>query len=150
MTLYGGQVEHRALGELRDEAWSTPWWETAYGRWRLAAEARAMRDRFPGFDACLSSDGHLGWVGRLRSGFRPANRYLIRAVYPLDFPAGPPMVMLEEPDLPDNTPHLLRANTLCLYRPSDGPRHGYDPARTTAATFVAWAAHWVHCFEDWQ
>lgn len=150
MTLYVGQVEHRALRELRDEQSSTPWWETAYGRWRLAAEVRAMHDRFPGFDACVSPEGRLGWVGRLRSGFRPANRYLIRIVYPLDFPDDAPTVRLEEPDLPDNTPHVLSANRLCLYLPTEGPRHGYDPARTTAATFVAWTAHWIHCFEDWQ
>ena len=149
-TLYVGQVEHRALRALRDEGASTPWWETTYGRWRLASELGAMRERFPGFDACLAPDGHLGWVGRLRSGFRPANRYLVRVTYPLGFPDEAPFVRIEEPALPEGTPHVLGQRKLCLYRPGEGPRHGYDPARTTAATLVAWTAHWIHCLEHWQ
>lgn len=149
-TLYVGHVENSGLRGLRNERWSAPWWETTYGRWRLATEARAMCERFPGFEACLSVEGRLGWVGRLRSGFRRQNRYLVRVTYPETFPEDPPMVTIEEPPLPENAPHVLKRHKLCLFRPLDGPRFGYDPARTTAATLVAWTAHWIHCFEHWQ
>ena len=150
MALYVGQVDHENLIELRNASTATPWWETTYGRWRLATEARAMSERFPGFDACLSADGRLGWVGPLRSGFHAQNRYLVRVTYPETFPDGAPVVAIEEPTLPENAPHVLDRQRLCLFRPLDGPRYGYDPARTTAATLVAWTAHWVHCFEHWQ
>lgn len=149
-TLYVGQVERREVRELQDGQSDTPWWETTYGRWRLVAEVRAMRERFPGFEACLSDQGRLGWVGRLQSGFRPGSRYLVRITYPRGFPEDAPKVTIEQPTLPENAPHVLAGKELCLFRPVDGPRHGYDPARTTAATFVAWTAHWIHCFEHWQ
>jgi hypothetical protein len=150
MTLYVGRVDSGDLLELRNGSDATPWWETTYGRWRLATEARAMRERFAGFEPCVSQEGRLGWVGRLESGFHRDRRYLVRVTYPGGFPDDPPFVRIEEPTLPENAPHVLDNQKLCLYRPLDGPRFGYDPARTTAATFVAWTAHWIHCFEQWQ
>jgi hypothetical protein len=121
------------------------WWNTAYGRWRLKAESEAMQ-RFPRFKLRLR-DGQLSWRGLLTSTLE-RNRYLVRVVYPSTFPDDAPTVVIEAPELGDGVPHLLSGQRPCLYLPS-GPQRGYDPARTTAATLVAWTALWIHAFETW-
>lgn len=130
-----------------DDRWS--WWETPHGQWRLRAEAEAMR-RFPEFHALGREDGFLAWVGWLKSSLHHENAYLVSVVYPRGFPDEAPEVVIHGPAIPSGTPHLLSGNRPCLYMPSEGPRHGYDPARTTAATLVAWTALWIHAFETWQ
>jgi len=123
------------------------WWQTEYGKWRFTAEAEAMR-RFPGFRAAVSRDGNLSWTGRLRSGLPPGRRYLVRVEYMSCFPDEPPVVWIVKPELPLEVPHLLSEQRPCLYR--GGLHDSYDPARTTAATLVAWTALWIHAFETWQ
>jgi hypothetical protein len=133
---------HRSAGGDRQ------WWETAYGRWRLAAELDAMR-RFPGFALYRAADGILAWAGHLESSLG-RSRYLVSVSYPPSFPDHSPLVLIEDPELPPETPHLLGTKRPCLYRSDEGPRHGYDPGRTTAATLVAWTALWIHAFETWR
>ena len=123
------------------------WWQTEYGSWRFAAEAEAMR-RFPGFRAVLSERELLSWAGWLRSGLPLGRRYRVRVTYTACFPDEPPIVSIEKPELPLEVPHLLSGQHPCLYR--GGGHEGYDPARTTAATLVAWTALWIHAFETWQ
>lgn len=122
-----------------------PWWGTAYGRWRLSAEVSAMR-RFPGFRAHVRDD-EIWWTGRLRSALG-GRSYLVRVTYPYDFPDDAPNVMILSPELPEGVPHVLSPQRPCLFR--GGPRDGYDPGSTTAATLVAWTALWIHAFETWQ
>jgi hypothetical protein len=140
------------------------WWETDYGSWRRDAEREAMAGHFPGFNLCEMFDGSLCWIGWLRSGLDPGapdhrslwhgdpdeRRYLIRVTYPDNFPDQPPAVVVESPKLPEGMPHVLGPQRPCLFQPSQGPRNGYDPGRTTAATLVAWTALWIHAFETWQ
>jgi hypothetical protein len=126
------------------------WWETDYGAWRREAEREAMARHFPAFNLCEMLDGTLCWVGWLRSGLDAERRYLIRVTYPDDFPDHPPAVVIESPELPGGMPHVLGPQRPCLFQPSHGPRNGYDPGKTTAATFVAWTALWIHAFETWQ
>ena len=123
------------------------WWDTPFGRWRLSAEVEAMR-RFPGF-GLHRSGAALCWVGRLESAVTGGG-YLVRLTYPDHFPDQAPAVKIEEPELVPSTPHLLSQARPCLYNWVEGPAHGYDPARTTAATLVAWTALWVHAYETWQ
>jgi hypothetical protein len=155
MQLYVAGSRPAALPEHGESltARSKSWWETPYGRWRLTAEKEAM-SRFPGFelaDALLEVSGRmLGWRGRLESSLEDGDRYGVRVIYPADFPDQPPVVFITEPALPDGMPHLLDGNRPCLYRPMDGPRNGYDPARTTAATLVAWTVLWINAFETWR
>lgn len=141
--------EHEGRQTARDKRW----WETPYGRWRLEAEKEAMR-RFPGFELAettLEVSGlMLGWRGWIESSLEGGDRYLVRVIYPTRFPDEPPVVLIVEPDFPGGVPHLLDGNRPCLYRPMEGPRNGYDPARTTAATLVAWTALWINAYETWQ
>ena len=136
-------------GPPQGDAAGAAWWETPYGRWRLAAEGDAMR-RFPGFTAALSENECLTWTGWLRSGLNRGRRYLVHVTYPNEFPDRAPVVTIAKPALPSEAPHLLPGNRPCLYRSGDGYENGYDPAATTAATLVAWTALWIHAFESWR
>lgn len=151
MELYVSGVSPAALPEHegRPTAKERPWWQTPYGRWRVAAEVEAMR-RFPAFSFGRTEEGQLGWAGSIESTIEGGDRYLVRVVYPGNFPDGPPVVFIDEPSFPPGVPHLLDAKRPCLFHPARGPRHGYDPARTTAATLIAWTALWINAYETWR
>lgn len=108
-----------------------------------------MERHFPGFELC-ELEGRLAWIGWLCSGLDPERRYRIRVTYPDNFPDDAPEVTIERPTLAEGIPHMLALQQPCLYQPSQGPRSGYEPGRTTAATLVAWTALWIHAFETWQ
>jgi hypothetical protein len=123
------------------------WWTTPYGQWRRAAEIEAMR-RFPQFELQLCQ-GALVWEGSLVSALGAGNRYRIRLTYTDSFPDEPPQVVIVEPDIDPCAPHILSRRRPCLFR-WYGPGRGYEPARTTAATLIAWTALWIHAYETWQ
>ncbi|MGH3033966.1 MAG: hypothetical protein ACRDON_05335 [Gaiellaceae bacterium] len=148
MALYISGTRPSAAPESDQAEGCAPWWETPYGRWRLGVETEAM-ERFPGFRCCYR-DGHLVWVGELRSSLCPRMRYLVTVTYPSWFPDEAPAVEIVSPEFEEGTPHLLERNRPCLYQSSHGARNGYDPARTTASTLVAWTALWIHAYETWQ
>jgi hypothetical protein len=145
MTLYQAGVVPGSRADTTHDAW----WTSPYGRWRLAAESEAMK-RFPGFALRRPEGGDLTWAGVLRSTFNPRKRYLVTVTYPERFPHVAPVVTIVKPALAEKTPHLLGGDRPCLYRGEHGPRNGYDPARTTAATLVAWTALWIHAYETWR
>jgi hypothetical protein len=145
MTLYQAGASPQSTKDRSGAHWST----TPYGRWRLAAESEAMK-RFPGFSLRLPEGAALTWAGILRSSFNRRKRYLVTVTYPNRFPHEAPVVTIEKPALDENAPHLLGGKRPCLYRAVYGPRNGYDPARTTAATLVAWTALWIHAYETWK
>jgi hypothetical protein len=136
---------------VRDPGAQEEWWETPYGSWRLSAETAAMRERFPSFRLVARHDGRLGlvWGGRLRSSLS-GKRYRVKIAYPWSFPDEPPTVTIEGTKFLPGTPHLLDGARPCLYWPGQGPRYGYDPGRTTAATLVSWTALWIHAYETWR
>lgn len=146
MTLYQAGASPQSSTDGSGAHWST----TPYGRWRLAAESEAMK-RFPGFRMRLPEGGsNLTWAGILRSTFNRRRRYLVKVTYPERFPHQAPVVSIEKPALDEKAPHLLGGTRPCLYRGENGSRNGYDPARTTAATLVAWTALWIHAYETWK
>lgn len=150
MELYVSGAAPAALPDHEDRCTADkPWWSTPYGRWRLAAEVESMR-RFPGFRKRRTDEGPLGWLGWIESSVENGDRYLARVLYPGRFPDEPPLVFIDEPALDPAAPHLLSGGRPCLYLPSQGPRNGYDPARTTAATLVAWTVLWVNAYEIWR
>lgn len=149
MEMYFAGAEPASLPETGSEKDQQSWWETPFGRWRLSVERQAM-SRFPQFRLTCTPHGQLAWIGRLRSALDPTNAYLVHVTYSPHFPEEPPIVAIKEPDLPVETPHMLNGGRPCLFYPSDGPRYGYDPARTTAATLLAWTALWIHAFETWR
>lgn len=148
MALYISGTRPAAAPEAGSGEQRTPWWETPYGCWRLAAETKAM-ERFPAF-RCCDLDGQLVWVGELRSSLHPTMRYLVTVTYPPWFPDEAPAVTIVSPEFPEGTPHLLERRRPCLYHSAQGSRDGYDPARTTAATLVSWTALWIHAYETWR
>jgi hypothetical protein len=150
MPLYVSGTRPTALPPHDGDAREAPeeWWRTPYGEWRLSVEAEAMR-RFPGFALTTPGLGRLSWRGELTSTFDLGRQYAVRVTYPDRFPDEAPEVLFEAPAFPEGTPHLLEGRRPCLFRPAQGPRQGYDPARTTAATLVTWTALWIHAFETW-
>lgn len=104
--------------------------------------------RFPGF-RLHEQDSRLCWLGRIRSTLG-SEEYPVRVTYPHDFPDAAPLVTFDGVAFPPGTPHLLDGNRPCLFNWSQGPRNGYDPGRTTAATLVAWTALWLAAFETWR
>jgi hypothetical protein len=127
------------------------WWRTRYGRWRLSVEKEAMRRHFPRFSPVEAyPGGWRGWLGWLHSALPDGGRYQVRITYPENFPEEAPVVQILQPDLTGSAPHMLSEGRPCLYLPTQGPRHGYDPQRTTAATLVAWTALWIHAYETWR
>jgi hypothetical protein len=132
-----------------DEVDQRDWHRTPYGSWRLSVEVKAMTERFPSFLLVGRNDGHLAWKGSLASAVS-ARRYRVTVSYPFTFPDEAPTVSIDAESFQPGTPHLLDGSRPCLYYPGQGPRNGYDPARTTAATLVAWTALWIHAYETWQ
>jgi hypothetical protein len=147
--LYVSGLPPSALPEAGSREPDASWWQTPYGAWRLSVEVDAMRERFPSFRLAAADQGQYCWAGRLRSSIG-GKRYAVRVTYPWSFPDEAPVVTFDRHRFPSGTPHLLNGNRPCLYLPSGGPRNGYDPARTTAATMVAWTALWIHAYETWK
>jgi hypothetical protein len=163
-------LPRRGIGTIRSSRERTTpaagWWAGEYGKWRLVREQDAMRAYFPRFALVRHSAQvqllagvaapsrraraaqALSWVGRLHPFGNDRDGYLVQVTYGAGFPDVPPVVMIHEP-LKPGTPHLLDWGMPCLYQPSDGPRHGYDPGRTTAATLVRWTALWLAAYEVW-
>ena len=157
LTLGHGQLNAEAELELPPSV--TPqmrpnWWDTPYGRWRLDVELQAMHERFPNFEAGLLGDLEptwreaLAWRGQLQSGLPGGARYLVLVAYHPSFPDAAPEVAITDPELPEETPHVIGSRQPCLYYRGRYD-NGYDPARTTAATLVGWTALWIHAFEIW-
>jgi len=138
-------AESRNAGRRGDAG--LDWWADPYGTWRLAAEFEAMQ-RFPEF-RLRARRGMLAWEGSLVSALDGGASYRIELTYPSRYPDEPPQVEIVAPELDAGTPHLLPLNRPCLYW-YNGVSNGYDPARTTAATMIAWTALWIHAYETWQ
>lgn len=135
-----------AMAPKEGDADCVSWWQTPYGRWRLAVERHSM-ERFPSFH--LVGEGmDWYWSGTLRSALT-GRSYDVVVHYGAGFPFSAPEVVIENHAFPVPTPHLIAGSRPCLFLPDQGGRCGYDPGRTTAATIVAWTALWIHAYEMW-
>jgi hypothetical protein len=78
--------------------------------------------------------------------------YVLKVVYPKDYPGNPPLAYLVEPARGWlSTPHMYPVTAeLCLFRPDDGRSYGWDPSRSTGATIMSWAIQWVRAFRHWE
>jgi len=127
------------------------WYERDEHRARLVAEHDAMAERFPQFQL-RRENGRLYWEGNLLS--NQGRTYTLKVCYPDGFPQDFPKVYVTAPRLKPNGHTWARydpSSFLCLFRPESGAhRHSYDPARTTAASIVGWAAHWLACYEVFE
>ena len=147
--LYTSGAQPSALPAPANAGEGQHWFDTKYGEERLKIEERAMDERFPGFVLVWNHHGDIAWVGTLESSLPRGKRYRLVVAYPHRFPDEAPGVWILDPEIPNNTPHLLSERRPCLYRPHNDSRYGYS-ASTTAATMVAWTALWIHAYETWQ
>jgi hypothetical protein len=123
---------------------------------RLVLEHYAMRQRWgDGPRWCCNADKTVFWWEydlRLEG-----NVFRLRVVYPPDYPASPPELILTSP-LPNNTPHLwpqkrtvLPGPRLCWFHPSGGrSRNVWNPAADTAAMAIGVAYRWCLAFTVWM
>lgn len=129
---------------------------------RLVLEHAAMRERWG--DAprwcCDRSRRHFWWESEVRL---EGNVFLIKIVYPDEYPAKPPDILIETP-LPLGTPHLLPVETplpfphllpgrkMCWYYPGESKRNRniWNPSRDTAAMAMGVAYRWFLSFLVWE
>lgn len=130
------------------------WWESEDGRKRLAAEKALMLQTYS--DAKLRLDcGRLYWIIRvpdIKVGRKDFGPHTIKVCYPLsDYPSSFPTAVVLEPHLGRSSPHQHGGSgELCLFNPSEGRKHGWDPARSTAVTIALWAVEWLKAYYTWK
>jgi hypothetical protein len=127
-----------------------PWYMQPSLQARLVVEHEAVRARFPGFVLKKDTQGDLYWIGYLHTNFH--SRYRVKVSYPPNYPHVAPVAFVVQPAL-QPSPHRYGTDphgALCLFHPATGHSQSFDPARTTAATVIAWAAEWLACYEVFQ
>src|SRR5688572_9838789 len=123
---------------------------------RLVAEHRAMRERW-GDQAkwcCNASRDVFWWEYVVRV---EGNSFPLRIVYPADFPASPPEIILDK-KLREGTPHVIWAQRtplpgprMCWFYPDETKRtrNVWNPATDTAAMAIGAAHRWCLAFVVW-
>jgi len=144
---------------LKDRVWGqSPWYERLPER--IRQEAELMGQRFPQFvlqkaeEACdyhgwtVANPGQLFWIGRLR--VHSGTIYGAAVTYPDGYPHEQPRAFVIDPYIPA-TKHRYGDGHLCLYsNDHGGAGEGFTPEVTTAVTFVAWVAAWLHAYEIYR
>jgi ubiquitin-protein ligase len=126
---------------------------------RLKKEQAVMAKKFPRFqlrqateaitqhDWHVASQGQLYWLGKLRT--HSSRIYTIVLPYPDNYPYDQIPCFVIDPFIPQ-TEHRYSDGHLCLYSNDHGGRgQGWDPTSTTAVSYVAWTAAWLHAHEIW-
>ena len=118
---------------------------------RLVLEYRAMMERWPALHPvfCRSKAGdRLWWEVTLQA--ENGNTLPLKIVFPEDYPASPPDIVICE-QMPPNTPHVLPGNRMCWRYPDEQKRsrNMWSPSRDTAAMCVSVAQKWFYAFLVW-
>jgi class 3 adenylate cyclase len=131
--------------EIESPIQGTPWWDELPAM--LERERRRVSEAFPSFEA-FESEGCIGWRGTLRPWQR---EFTIESLWRRDRARIPRVSVTSESHLGrmergkwKRAPHLFDAGNLCVARSSDWLPMAYD-----ATTVIAWAAHWLGCYEQW-
>jgi ubiquitin-protein ligase len=134
---------------------STNWWgERKSVSQRLIVEARLMKESFGSTFKMIvpaTDDGRLVWEGVVEINFEGLKRtdHRIRIECPHDYPERPPDVRLVDPAISTGM-HQYSANVLCLFNPSEGENHGWNPSRSTCVTAASWGAQWLYAYYTWK
>lgn len=122
-----------------------------YVRWDFDFEIETV-DR----DLITSGGATPYWLIRFRmretsssSRIRSRDVFEIKVKYPSLYPAKEPIVTLESHDAAGAPHHFFDSDVLCLHS-HDGTRTGWDPAKSTAATFGLWAVEWIRAWLYWK
>jgi hypothetical protein len=127
---------------------------------RVRQDAELMAVKFPRFRLVQAKAdvtyhgrtaavaGQLHWLGRFR--VHSGNLYTVVLAYPDGYPQAPMACHVIDPALPPLTPHRYADGHLCLYSNDHGGRGaGFESGTTTAVTYAAWTAAWLHAYEVW-
>lgn len=138
-TFHGGAALVEAAPTATDAWWSDPEY--------IAREAAAMMT-FPDFTRVQFDDQPPGWIGTIDTGY---GRFKILVQHRRDH--GLPHVVPVSPRRRERprgrsmmrSDHLYDNGNLCVAESGD-----WDAWTDTAATVVAWAAHWHACYVAWR
>lgn len=144
---------------------ATPWWGTAEKvSPRFIKEVGFMREKFGSrFTLHIprpGSPGTLYWEGRVEvamTELAPDRRpHTLHIVYPENYPNSAARACCVDP-LIQYANHMLapiggehgQAGTFCLFNPTEGVNHGWNPSRSTALTVTLWAIQWLYAYYTW-
>lgn len=126
---------------------------------RLQREQELMAKKFPKFQlrettkalSChgwdIAGERQFYWLGKLRT--HSLQIYTVMLTYPDNYPYEQIPCFVIDPYIP-KTEHRYLDGHLCLYSNDHGGRgQGWDSASTTAVSYVAWTAAWLHAYEIW-
>ncbi|MBM4032147.1 MAG: hypothetical protein FJ291_10220 [Planctomycetes bacterium] len=106
---------------------------------RLLREARLLKRHHPQARLVIQ-DGELVAYKKVQGVY---GEYLIKVVYPHDFPGAPPAAFVVRPRL-GHTPHQYQGGRLCLHSPEEvGPQ-------TSGKVICDWAVRWIAAYERWK
>ena len=85
-----------------------------------------------------------------RGDFNPTDEFQMKIQYPVNYPADEPRVTLPSHHQEViNSPHRFGGGVLCLHN-HNSSRTGWDPAKSTAATFALWSIQWIRTLYYWK
>jgi adenylate cyclase len=123
----------------------TAWWDERPAL--LERERRNISTAFPSFEE-FESEGRIGWRGTVMPWSR---EFTIEILWHLNRAQIPRVNVTSDAHLGrmergkwKRAPHLFDAGNLCVARPED-----WRPSEHDATTVIAWAAHWLGCYEQW-
>jgi hypothetical protein len=130
------------------------WWETEDGRRRLVLEKAAMLNVFPKAKLLLDRGRtQLFWeidVDDVPNQNGKLVHHKIKVTYPQErYPETAPTGAVVEPYFPES-PHKFGGGQLCLFNPSEGRNHGWDPAKSTGVTIALWSKEWIYAYYSWR
>jgi ubiquitin-protein ligase len=132
---------------------TTHWWGTPENvSKRFVAEYKAMKEQFKdraNFE--VDQEGILTWTIRVNVGLaeipKEQREHTIRIVCDSNYPNAAPAAFCDDIE---TSRHMYGSNKLCLFNPSEGTNHGWNPSRSTALTVALWSTQWLYAHYTWK
>lgn len=136
---------HGGAGPSESQDLANPWWERKPEQ--LALERAAMAEAFPNF-LYEPAEGVPAWCGTLDTG---RGRFRVTVIQRADHslprvvPGSPNLFRRKEGWTYRRSPHVYLNGDLCVARRTD-----WNPRIHDTTIVVAWTAHWLAAFTEWQ
>lgn len=123
-------------GNPSDKGGTMEWYERDKERFLL--EIKLLKRHYPNAKTGIKSNSFLVYKKFLGK----FNDYLIKMIYPYNFPYSPPRAYVINPRI-EKSPHQFTNAEPCLYDTNEvGPQ-------TTGKVICDWAARWIKAYEVW-
>lgn len=115
-----------------------PWFQRDKERYRL--EVKLLKKHFPNARVVIYR-GRLVIFHKVRGKF---NQYLVRIIYPKNFPHSQSwQVKVVKPEI-SGAPHQFKNGSLCLFAPNQ------VSSQTSGKIIADWSKRWVKAYEKWR